>query len=65
MCLARTQCPLIVSLGEVNKCYAKVANHHAATKGIFSTWHFEEVFAALEELYNNWFKMFSLLVSTG
>lgn len=48
----------------MNKCYAKVVNH-PATKGIFSTLQFKAIFAALEGLYNNWFKMFSLLVSTG
>lgn len=46
----------------MNKCYSKVVNY-SATKGMFSTLHFKEIFAALEKLHNNSFKMFSLLVS--
>lgn len=54
----------VTSLGEINKHYAKVVNY-PASKGIFSTLNFKEIFAALEEIYSNSFKMVSLLVRAG
>jgi hypothetical protein len=35
--------------GDRNKCYSKLVSHSATTKGILSTLHLKEIFAALQE----------------